>query len=257
MIKLLAMDLDGTLLNAQSRISQKNSIAVQKCQDQGIKVAVVTGQALHFASSIIHALGLDSAHVVSNGALAVDPGFNKLYCQTLEAAAYQSVVAFCKKEEVQLLVSTADGRLVYDRDVCRPPNKHRMVKVPDLSAGHIARQALLCTIMTHESHKIDLQAGDISPTVKVRDAGLNYINIFDRKAGKTFGLKKIMAYFGLSAQEVMAIGDGENDLGMIKMAGIGVAMGNAEPKVKNCADFVTLEQDQNGLALALQKFLGI
>jgi len=249
------MDVDGTLLDSQSRISEKNKRSVQKCISRGIKVAVITGQTLRSATKIIDGLGLANPHVVSNGTLVVDQKLKRLYSCLIDPQSYRAVVNFSREKQLQLLVSTLDGHLVFDRDLYGLPNKDKMVKADDLLAEHIAQNVLLCTIMTRDS-SLKIRAQDISREIKVRDAGLNYINIFNRKAGKTYGLKKILEYLRLSPDQVMAIGDGENDLGMIKMAKIGVAMGNASPEVKKGADFVTLDNDHDGLSMAIEQFLG-
>ncbi len=257
MIKLVAMDLDGTLLDNRSLISQKNRKTIERCLAKGIKIAVVTGQALCSAVETINDLGLKGPHVLSNGAVAVNQRLEKLYSLPLGADPYRSTVKFCRQQGLQLMVSTVDGRILFDDDLYGLPQKDRMVKVNDLMDKAISGGVLLATIMTREGQKVDLKASCVGNKVKVRQAGLNYINIFNPKAGKTYGLKKILEYLQLSPKQVMAIGDGENDLGMIKMAGIGVAMGNASGRVKEAADFVTLENDRDGFSLALKRFLNI
>ncbi len=149
-----------------------------------------------------------------------------------------------------------DGQLIFDRDSIGLDPKKKNVKTDDLLAKHIVDNVLLCTIKTLDSTS-RIMAEDIGGEVKVRNAGPNYINVFNRKAGKTYGLKKILEYLNLSPHQIMAVGDGENDLGMIQMAKIGVAMGNASFKVKSGADFVTLDNDQDGLSIALERFLGV
>ncbi|MGM0365168.1 MAG: Cof-type HAD-IIB family hydrolase [Actinomycetota bacterium] len=255
MIKLLALDLDGTLLDSRSRISDKNRETVQKCLQRGIKVAIVTGQPLRSAGRIISSLGLASPHAVSNGTLIVDHRLKKLDYLPIDAPSYRAIVDFSRKMEQQLLVSTMDGRLTYESDLYGLPGKDRMVKTDDLLAEHIAENVLLCTIMTRDGSNVKIKAEDISGEIKVRDSGLNYINIFNRRAGKTYGLKRILEYLKLSPDQVMAIGDGENDLGMIRMAKIGVAMGNASSMVKRHADYTTSDNDRHGLSEAIEQLL--
>ena len=254
MIKLIAIDLDGTLLDSQSRVSENNKKSIKKCIEKGLKVAIITGQNLHYAKKIIDDLGLLSPHVFANGALVVDHRFEKLYYSLIDARSYKAVVDFCRQKQLQLRVCTLDGHLVFDKDSIGLKTMNKIVKTDDLLAKHIADNVLLCTIKTLDS-TLKVKAEDISRDVKVRYAGLNYINVFNRKVGKTYGLKKILEHLRISAHQVMAVGDGENDMGMIKMAKIGVAMGNASAKVKSCADFVTLDNDQDGLSIALEQFL--
>ncbi len=253
MIKLIAVDLDGTLLDSQSRVSENNKKSIKKCLEKGLKVAMITGQNLHYAKEIIKSLGLVSPHALANGALVVDHRFENISYRLIDPKSYRAIVDFCRQKKLQLRVCTLDGHLVFDKDYIGLGSKKKIVKTDDLLAKHIVDNVLLCTIKTMDNTS-KIKSEDISRDVKVRHAGLNYINIFNCKAGKTYGLKKILEYLGISAHQVMAIGDGENDLGMIKMAKIGVAMGNASRKVKDCADFVTLDNDQDGLSIALERF---
>ncbi len=254
MIKLLAIDMDGTLLNPRSKLSPATREAIQKCTRNGIKVSIVTGQNLEFTRNIIESLGLASPHVLANGALVINEKLEKIYCSLVDPQSYRRIVHFCRQKKVQLRVCTADGALVFDNSPEGVGTDKENVKKDDLLADHIVNNVLLCTVKTPDG-TLKIKPEHISKDIKVRNAGPYYINIFNRKVGKTFGLKKILKYLNLSPQQLMAVGDGENDLGMIKMAKIGVAMGNALPEIKRCADFVTLDNEKDGLSLAIERFL--
>jgi Cof subfamily protein (haloacid dehalogenase superfamily) len=254
MIKILAIDMDGTLLDPQSKISTENKRAIQKCMDRGIKVSIVTGQNLQYARNIIESLGLSSPHVLANGALIVNEKLEKIHCSLIDPISYRKIVSFCRGKSLQLRVCTADGALVFDNSPLGISTDKENVIKDDLLAEHIANNVLLCTVKTPDGI-VKINTEDISKDLKIRNAGLYYINIFNRKAGKTSGLKKILSYLDLSSHELMVVGDGENDIGMIKMAKIGVAMGNALPEIKKYADHVTLDNENNGLSVAIERFL--
>ncbi len=102
MIKLVAIDLDGTLLDSQSNISQKNRKSIRRCLDKGIKVALVTGQNLHYARKIIDSLTLANPHVLANGALVVNQKLEKLYWHLIDPESYKNIVELCRKNNFSL-----------------------------------------------------------------------------------------------------------------------------------------------------------
>ena len=103
----------------------------------------------------------------------------------------------------------------------------------------------------------EILKNSIEPDVKIRRGGPYFLTLMDRKAGKVTGLKKILEVYNIEPKEVLAIGDSNNDLGTIEFAGFGVAMGNASGQIKDIADHITDDNDNSGVAKAIQKFVGI
>jgi hypothetical protein len=95
----------------------------------------------------------------------------------------------------------------------------------------------------------------IEADIKIRRGGPDLLNIMNRDAGKVAGLKKILEMSGIDKSEVMAIGDNNNDLGTIEFAGLGIAMGNASEDVKLAADHISSDNDNDGVAEAIYKFI--
>ncbi len=254
MIKILAIDMDGTLLDPQSKITPENKIAIRKCVENGIKVSIVTGQNLQYTREIIESLSLSSPHVLANGSLIVNEKLEKIYYSLIDSISYRKIVNFCSENGLQLRVCTLDGALVFDNGFLGIGTDKKDVIKDDLLADHIANNVLLCTVKTPDG-VFKINPEDVSNDLKIRNAGPYYVNIFNRKVGKTFGLKKILKHLDLTPAELMVVGDGENDIGMIKMAKIGVAMGNALPNIKEHSDYVTLDNKNSGLSVAIERFL--
>ncbi|MDZ7837053.1 MAG: HAD hydrolase family protein [Actinomycetota bacterium] len=207
----------------------------------------------------LDALSAPNPHVVSNGTLIVDQDLQHLDYRLIDPGSFKAIVKFARKTGQLLLASTLDGDLLYEKTLQSIEHKHYMRKVEDLLAQEVTSQVLLATILRKQDCE-PIGYHHIAPDksgIKIRDAGFNYVNIFNRQAGKTFALKKVLGYLNLDSSQVMAIGDGQNDLGIIKMAGIGVAMGNACSQLKEAADFVTEDLDHDGLSKALSRVLGI
>lgn len=260
MIKLLATDVDGTLYNRDDKISRKNKRAIKKCLDKGIKVMLSTGRGIFSAKKIIGELGLKNYHVLSNGTLIVDENLNRVEHLTLKKDSYRKIVELSRKLKEQLVVATLDGYMLFEKDYLGLENeleKENSLKVADLLSEDILGKVLLCTIITEDSRYIDCKGFNLGDDIKIRNAGPNFTNFINKNAGKTYAIKKVIKKLGITTDEFMAVGDGENDLGMIKLARIGVAMGNASEEIKMASDYTVSDNENDGLAEAIEKFLGI
>ncbi len=261
MIKLLATDVDGTLYNKKDKISRKNKRAIRKCLDKGIKVMLSTGRGIFSAKKIIEELGLKNYHVLSNGTLIVDENLNRVEYLTLKRDSYKKIVELSRKLKEQLVVATLDGYILFEKEYLGLENelekKENSLKVADLLSEDISDKVLLCTIISKDSKYIDCKGFNLGDNIKIRNAGPNFINFLNKNGGKTYAIKKVIKKLGITPNEFMAVGDGENDLGMIKLARIGVAMGNASEEIKMASDYTVSDNENDGLAEAIEKFLGI
>lgn len=101
----------------------------------------------------------------------------------------------------------------------------------------------------------DYLESNIGKSLKLRRAGPYFLNILNKNAGKVFGLKKVLKKTGIRRSESMVIGDSEVDIGIIKYAGIGIAMGNSPQAVKDAADYIVSDNDRDGVTEALNRFV--
>ncbi len=261
LIKLLATDVDGTLYNSNNKISKKNRKAIKKCMDKGIKVVLSTGRGIYSARRIIKDLGLKNPHVLSNGTLIIDKNLNNLEYLTLKRASYEKIVKLSRDIGEQLIACTIDGHLLFESDYngigSDLEEKENGLKLADMLLDAPVDKILICTIITEDNTNTDFKKFGLGDDIKIRKAGPYFTNFLDKRAGKTNALKKVIKSLGIKQDEFMAIGDGENDKGMIKLAKIGVAMGNASKEIKNAADYVAGDNDNDGLAEAIYKFIKV
>lgn len=268
MIKLIAIDLDGTLLNSQGQISRVNRQALEMAHEKGIKIVLCTGRPYLFMKDFLLDLGLQSEDdyiITFNGG------------QVQKAKDGQVIEAFTLSlqdlkdwrqalEDVDLPIHAIDGQFVYewvDDQVTtpslylanRPSIESKVVALNDFEQDHLFNKF----VVSCEPSILDQGLSQLDPALMGKFSTFkSHDNLFEIVAkGVTKGaiLERLASHLGISMVHVMAIGDQENDLSMIQAAGIGVAMGNAKDHIKEIADYITATNDQDGVAQAINHFI--
>ena len=260
LIKLIAIDLDGTLVNTDSKVSSKDLDAIKKCQEKGIKISIITGRTIKSVGEITKELGLPGLHLASSGTAVIDENMKIHQAQKMPEELISLTVEESRKWDMAIVAHITDGTLVYEG---KHPNfkyidesDDLFIQVDDLLAPDIRKNSLSATILIGEDDEFnDHITGVIKDSGKVRRAGPFFLNIFGNKAGKLFGVKEILKETGIKKEELMVIGDSELDLGIIRYAAIGIAMGNASPAVKEGADYITSDNNSSGVAKAINKYI--
>ena len=260
MIRLVTIDLDGTLLDSNSNISDKNRKAIIWCQDNGIKVVLCTGKSMQCSGEVIRKLGLKHLQIVSGGTMVIDHNFKPIASIKIPQQDVVEAVKLARKNNIGFVLDTIGGELLYDRDF--PELKYflesgeKAKKVKDILDDDIISNALIFTITVNNTHPFNsILRESITDGVKIRRGGPHYLNVMNSNAGKLAGLKKVISIYGIEPEEVMVIGDNDNDLGTLEYAGFSVAMGNAPEEVKQAAGYITEDNDNSGVAKALEKFI--
>ena len=266
MIKLLAIDMDGTCLNSRSRITPAVLQALTAAHDAGIQIVPTTGRALCcLPHQLVAHPELYRYAITSNGARVTDLTDNR----TIFRAEIPRTMALELMDQLktahigrtahidhQYLVEGhplhAMGRMVYGKDAntsrCIPDLAQEM-KVLDLDVeelqffflGRNSRQAVTSVLARF-------------PDLCGAYSGL-YVEIFHASASKGSGLGALVSHLGLEQEEVACIGDGENDHPMFQAAGLRFAMGNAVDSLKAAADVVLPSNRANGVAMAIQSHI--
>jgi hydroxymethylpyrimidine pyrophosphatase-like HAD family hydrolase len=282
-IRLLALDLDGTLLNPRGQLTERSRQAIFAARDCGVHVALCTGRRFRDARPIALELGLDLPLISHNGALTK-------HVQTLETvavlllplAAAQNAVRVGREFGADALVSddhTGLGILVYDHLSGDNPSLRRYIAWARRVHGEEGSKAIrevpsLATWLDHEPVHIAFTGGcamitelasllqtELGETVKLLSTmypamDFALLDILHPQASKGAGVAAAAAELGIAAHEVMAVGDNFNDLEMLEFAGTAVVMANADATLRERSDFhKTASNAEDGVALAIEKFI--
>ncbi|MBL1230575.1 sugar-phosphatase [Enterococcus sp. BWB1-3] len=266
-IKLVAIDIDGTLLDSNRNITARVKEAVQKANKQGVFIVLCTGRPLPGVKSLLEELNLyrDNDYVITyNGSLVQATKSKEVISKyTLSYTDFLEIELEARKVGSHLHMSDEQNIYTFNRDIGKytvheaylvdMPLKYRSVEeiTPDIN---VIKMMMIDEpkILDHSISQLPSSLKEKYTTVKSTEF---YYEILNKEASKGNALEKLAAHLNIPIEETMAIGDNENDLSMIEKAGIGVAMGNATENVKNAADVHTSSNDEDGVAEVLFKYL--
>lgn len=265
-IKLIAIDIDGTLLTPELTISERVKETVAKAKANGIKIVLCTGRPLPGANEYLDALELKNEGdyaITYNGALVQDTYTQEVLSHhTLDINDFYAIEEMSRKIGVHYHATTGDAMYTSNKDISyysvreamltRMPLKYRTVSEMDKAISVSKMMMIDDPAVLDEGVKQLPQA--FLDTYTVLRSEPFYLEVLHPSASKGKALKSLTELLGLTNDEVMAIGDNENDLDMIAYAGMGVAMGNAVPKVKEQAVYITDTNANDGVATVIEKF---
>ncbi|GAE34840.1 Cof-type HAD-IIB family hydrolase [Halalkalibacter akibai] len=238
-IKLIAIDMDGTLLNQNHEISIENRKAIKEAEEKGIHVVISTGRTRMTCDKLVNSLGLTSHLITVNGSEIWDENRTLIERQLLDLEHIEQMWGLKQKHNTTCWDATVNQ--VLREDFPEELSEHQWMKFGfDIKDDQI-RQSILDELSANPA----LEITNSSPTnLEINAVGVN----------KAKAIEKVCDRIGITMDNVLAMGDSLNDLAMIKEAGIGVAMGNAQPFVKECANWVTASNVEDGVALAIRRW---
>ena len=266
--KLLVVDVDGTLLDRNGNVSTVDRKAVAEASHSGIKVSLSTGRAPRACMEIIDQLSLNGYHIFVDGAIVSDPKQDKEVCvHPLSAEVVEQAVEFAHRNNLNLeLYSLTD--YFAERESWSADAHRQFFGVEPIMVdfnGIWERERIIKGGLVVTSAEEDAKTRDFCRQFEGRlhfswartpaFPGVAFINIIAPEVSKGKALEDLVSYLGLSMSEVMAIGDGTNDISLLSTAGLAVAMDNAPDEVKAAADHITLDVDHGGVAAAVKRFL--
>jgi Cof subfamily protein (haloacid dehalogenase superfamily) len=265
MIKLIVLDLDGTLLNSQHQISDKTAAAIQKAQAQGIQIMLATGKTRYSGEDIIKRFNLTthgiylqgaSVHLHDGGVHAnttLSPEVSRRIITFAEDRGFD-VAAYSGQRILARVISPAAKEL---NEQYHEPMPEAVGPLHNLLNGTPINKLLV--IRPNDPRKIRALRWQLSMQINPKEARMtqalpDMLEILPPNISKGGALKQLLKDLIIKPEEVMAIGDAENDLEMIQLVGIGVAVGNAVSKLKEAADYVVASNDEDGVAEAIERF---
>lgn len=265
-IKLIALDIDDTLLSSQGKILPSTQTAIDAALAQGIKVVLCSGRPLAGIKPYLDQLGIVSAdqYVIANGGGMIETVTGTAIAKHLiDNANYRRMTAFAQERQVPFNVVdqnseiiTADHNIYWLIAVQAWENKAGiLVRDPDELPADF--QIAKGVFVNDEAHLDELEAAvraEFADDLYVVRAGREFLEIMNPNAGKGRALADLSAALEIMPEEVMAVGDEGNDIAMFNFAGTAVAMGNGTDEAKSHANYVTGANDDGGLADAIEKF---
>lgn len=271
-IKMIGFDLDGTLLNSNKEISDYTRDVIREAVEQGVIILPATGRPLTGIPKPVMALPGIRYAVTANGARVVDVQENKVL--------HEALLPYEKgKELLEIFAKYDTYREVYcegfgyaTADMVERIEEYMPIKpmieymrttrrrVPDVEAMFHEKKMAVDKLQAlfRDTETRDLAMKEVKEKVHgaaITSALGNNIEANGEDAQKGIALLKLGEILGIKKDEIMAFGDGSNDMDMIRRVGFGVAMENGIDEIKEVADYITVTNDENGVAKAIEKFV--
>jgi Cof subfamily protein (haloacid dehalogenase superfamily) len=262
------VDIDGTLINQAGTISEADRQALARVTGKGIRVSLSTGRVSQACRSVIRLLSLDGYHVFSDGALVADPRSDReVYVEPIPRELVKEIIDFIHVHEMRIdLYSsrkffverddwTTDIRRKFFgleptlTDLDNVWQNERIIK-GTLVVRSLEEKAQAARFCDHFEGRLNF-----SSTMTPAYPDIDFINVISREVSKGKALDELASFLGVTLSEVIAIGNGDNDVSLLSTAGMGIAMGNSPDDLKAVADHVVPDVEHSGVAVAIEKYV--
>jgi len=264
MIKLIASDLDGTLLNDEWKISPRNIEAIRQAVEKGVKVTLATGRMAAATRKYARELGLDVPIITYHGALVEQALSGEvLYRKVVPVELAAEIIDHLLKKDIHTQVFIKDKVYVRQSNAYSEAyGKMNSLQVEEVDFEKLLREEpegmekILCIGEEDVLKRVaDELSGTYAGKLHFTSSKANFFDMIHPEVNKGNALKALADQWGIMANEVMACGDSLNDSEMITYAGIGVAMKNAHPQIISIASYVSSSNCEDGVAEAIEKFV--
>ena len=262
--KLMAVDIDGTLLNDSGELTENTKNAIRQWVDKGLIFTVASGRPIQGIEGLNKTLNLDVPFITYNGAMVV-MGKSKqvLYEQKLSRIDAEEIIKLGEKYNVTIMI-WKDNEL-YVPTLNERVNKYKIISGVEPiiinNMEQLIENGVTKILWYDEVEKIEQYKNEIgrylSDNVNFHPSRPYFMEFVDKNASKAIAMERLGQYYGIKQSEMIAVGDGFNDLSMIEYAGLGVAMANSPDEVKERADYITLSNEEDGAAHVIHEFIDI
>ena len=288
MYKLIALDLDGTLLNSYGEITNKNKEAIQYAIDKGVEVMLASGRDIQTMKKISSELGIDNFIIAGNGACIYDmKEESNIYESFIQKEKALQIIKICKENSIFFNIYTNIGiiteslnynvKVFNNENNYRPNNKRTNIEIVSNIETYIENNdfKILKIIICDESKIIfnniieklktikDVEVLDVEHmSKKIIRIGTEehkveyfYTEVTNENTNKWSAIKYLAEKLGIKEEEIVCIGDNMNDYEMVKNCGLGITMQNSALEKQNIADYVTEDNNSDGVGNAIYKFI--
>ena len=272
--KLIVLDLDGTLTNSKKEISSRNRETLIRIQEQGIRLVLASGRPTYGIVPLANELRMNEfgGFILSyNGGEIINWETKEMMYENVLPNEVVPVLYECARSFfdffigcIRLSILTYDGAEIVTENSQDPYvqkeaflNKMAIRETNDFLTD-ITLPVAKCLIVGDAGKLIPVESElciRLQGKINVFRSEPYFLELVPQGIDKALSLSVLLENIGMTREEVIAIGDGYNDLSMIKFAGIGIAMGNAQEPVKKAADYITLTNDEDGVAEVIERLL--
>lgn len=260
--RLMAVDMDGTLLDSNNNITPGTVEAIRLAVEKGLVFTIATGRPIKGVEKYNKILDIDLPYITYNGAMVVMGKSEEILYETkmlpwdakqiIELGEQYGVTVLIWKNST-LYITKMDDRVKQYTGIAS------FVPVLAENIDNLVEGGVTKVIWFDDVDKIARYQREIgqymSENVNYHTTRPCFLEFVDKDASKAIAMQKLGEHLGIKQSEMIAVGDGYNDLSMIEYAGLGVAMGNAEDEIKKRADYITLSNDEDGVAHVIKKFI--
>lgn len=266
MYKLIALDMDGTLLNNNKEISERTKLAIKEARKKGVYIVLASGRPLEGLLKSLNELELttENDYVLSyNGCLVQNVKTREIISDsTLKGADLNDLYSLSKEVGVNIHSFSKDRGLITPKH-----SKYTQVEadINDIEINIVPHdiidpeETIIKVMMIDEPEILDEGMAKLPKELwdkySVAKSTPYFLEFFNKESNKGLAIDRLAKYLGIKKEEIITIGDAMNDFPMIEYAGMGIAMGNAVPEVKEIAKYVTDTNDNDGVAKAIEKFI--
>jgi Cof subfamily protein (haloacid dehalogenase superfamily) len=258
--RLIALDVDGTLLNDRYELTERTKRTVRDVHEAGATIVLCTGRSPVNTLPLMEELGLEGTLITHNGAATISSGDRRIVHQfPFAVEQLAELVRYCRERKIHLDVCTP-FRLYIETDLSEAEAAmyRKFMLEPDRLDDVLAlgEAPVKFTVFGDKAaiNRVEEDWRNMSLPLTVLRSGDYFIDIMHPEATKGNALKRLAESLGIERSQVMAIGNYYNDLEMIRFAGLGVAMENSPDEVKREADVVTASNNEDGVHLALSRY---
>ena len=261
-ISAIVSDVDGTLVTNDKQLTDRTRAAVAAIRKAGIPFSVISSRPPRGMAPLMKALGVDRPSAGFNGGVIVAPDLSALQQRLASPDSARRAIDFLAGRGIDTWVFSGQDWLLQNAAGPYVDHETRTVGFPPVVVGEFGKALDTAAKIVGVSEKHDILkeceidlAQLLGSAATVVRSQLYYLDITDRLANKGAGLLELAKLLGVPPTEVAVIGDGSNDVTMFEQSGLSIAMGNAQPAVKEKADFVTNNNGEEGFAMAVERFI--
>jgi Cof subfamily protein (haloacid dehalogenase superfamily) len=264
MYRLLAIDLDGTLLTPQphKHITPRTYKALRQAADAGVIIVIATGQTLSVLQHVCAELPLSAPQIIENGAIIADIHSGTIFHeQLIPTDLILPALAALRTLGLHRAYHTLHHVYV-DKNTPRARNWYRPPVPPTIEVEDVASLfPLTCIKVAGVGEESTLREKRreleriFDGMLYVAQSSFDIVELLHPQVSKGKALSVIASDMHIKPEEIVAFGDNHNDIGMLQLAGLGVAMGNAHEEVQAAADYITLSNAQDGVAIAIEEII--